>query len=92
MRLILSWDIRDDCERDCLAFMSSEFGPRLQRLGVRLTDVWYTQAGVGPQIVVAGVVNSEEAARDVLRSGDYARLCERLNTYAENVRCRLRAG
>lgn len=88
-RLVMTWDIRDGKERDCIDFMVSDFGPGLLRLGMHISDAWYTQAGNGPQVVVFGDTSSAERARALLATPDFDRLREHLLDYAEHFACRI---
>lgn len=89
VKLIMTWDIQDDKERACVEFMVSELGPGLQRLGLKITEAWYTQVGTGPQITVAGTIATDAAARTLLDSADFERLRDRLLAYVEDFRYRL---
>ena len=66
VKLVMTWDIQDGREREYIEFAVGEFGPGLLRLGLRITDAWYTQAGAGPQVTLGGLIDSAEAA---LRTG-----------------------
>ncbi len=89
VKLVMTWNIQDDQERACVEFMVSELGPGLQRMGLRLTDAWYTQAGAGPQIVVAGLLDTAADARTLLASADFSRLRGRLQAFVENFQLRV---
>ncbi|GAB4202876.1 MAG: hypothetical protein OHK0022_26420 [Roseiflexaceae bacterium] len=88
-RLVMSWDIQDGKERACIAFMVSDFGPGLLRLGCRISDAWYTQAGNGPRMLLFGEVGSVEQTRALLATADFMRLRDRLLDYAEDFACRI---
>ncbi|HEU4322302.1 MAG TPA: hypothetical protein VFS21_04050 [Roseiflexaceae bacterium] len=88
-RLVMSWDIQDGKERACIAFMVSDFGPGLLRLGCRISDAWYTQAGNGPRMVLFGEVGTVEQTRALLATADFTRLREQLMDYAEGFACRI---
>ena len=85
----MTWDIQDGKEREYIEFAVGEFGPGLMRLGMRITDAWYTQAGAGPQVTVGGLLDSAEAARALMVGPDFARLRERLFEYIEDFRWRI---
>jgi hypothetical protein len=87
--LILTWDIQDGKEREFIEFYVGEFGPAIQRLGLRIKENWYTQAGAGPQVVLSGLVESADAAHRLIASPDFARLRERLFEYIEDFRWRV---
>jgi hypothetical protein len=89
VKLVMTWDIQDGKEREYIEFAVGEFGPGLLRLGMRITDAWYTQAGAGPQVTLGGLLDSAEAARALLSSPDFQRLRARLFEYIEDFRWRI---
>ncbi len=89
IKLVMTWDIQDGKEREYIEFAVGEFGPRLLRLGMRITDAWYKQAGAGPQVTLGGLVDSVETARALLAGPDFQRLSVRLFEYIEDFRWRI---
>jgi hypothetical protein len=85
----MTWDIQSGKEQDYVEFAVGEFGPALQRLGLQITDVWYTMAGDGPQIVLAGLMESAEQVEQLMQAEDYLELQERLLQYVEDFRWRI---
>ena len=89
VKLVMTWDIRNGKEREYIEFALTEFNPGLLRLGMRITDAWYTQAGIGPQVVFGGLLESPESARDLMASSEFLRLRDRLFEYVEDFRWRV---
>ena len=89
VKLVMTWDIQDGKEREYIEFAVGEFGPGLLRLGMRITDAWYTQAGAGPQVTLGGLIDSAEAARALMSAADFLRLRERLFEYIEDFQWRI---
>jgi hypothetical protein len=89
VKLVMTWDIQDGKEREYIEFAVGEFGPGLTRLGMRITDAWYTQAGVGPQVTVGGLMDSSAAARALIAGADFQRLRDRLFEYVEGFDWRI---
>lgn len=89
VKLVMTWDIQDGKEREYIEFAVGEFGPGLTRLGVQITDAWYTQAGMGPQVTVGGLIGSAAAAQDLMRGADFLRLRDRLFEYIEDFHWRI---
>ncbi len=85
VKLIMTWDIQEGREQAYIEFAVSEFSPALNALGLQLREVWYTQAGSGPEMIVAGLMPSRRDAQELLQSGEWERLRERLNEFVENV-------
>ena len=89
VKLVMTWDIQDGKEREYIEFAVGEFGPGLTRLGMRITDAWYTQAGDGPQVTVGGMMDSGTAARALIAGADFQRLRDRLFEYVEDFNWRI---
>jgi len=89
VKLVMTWDIQDGKEREYIEFAVGEFGPGLLRLGMRITDAWYTQAGVGPQVTLGGLVDGADEARALMAGPDFQRLRERLFEYIEDFQWRI---
>ena len=89
VKLVMTWDIQDGKEREYIEFAVGEFGPGLLRLGMRITDAWYTQAGAGPQVTLGGLVDGADAARALMAGPDFQRLRERLFEYIEDFQWRI---
>jgi len=89
VKLVMTWDIQDGKEREYIEFAVGEFGPGLLRLGMRITDAWYTQAGVGPQVTLGGLVDGADAARALMAGPDFQRLRERLFEYIVDFQWRI---
>ena len=88
-KLTLSWNIQVGKERACVEFMANELTPGLLRLGLRISDAWYAQAGDGPQMVLLGAMDRTEDLRALLATADFRRLRERLLAYVEDFECRV---
>lgn len=89
VRLVMTWNIQSGKEQDYVEFAVSEFGPTMVRLGLDITDVWYTMAGQGPQIVVAGLMDDAPSVEQLLGNGEFGELRERLLGYVEDFRYRV---
>lgn len=85
----MTWDIQSGKEQDYVEFAVSEFGPAMVRLGLQITDVWYTMAGEGPQIVVAGNMESADEVEKLLATEEFGELREKLLQYVEDLKWRV---
>jgi hypothetical protein len=83
-KLILTWDILPEKERDYFEFVIREFLPGVQKMGLELTDAWATVYGNQPQIQVGAVSDSPEDALKVLDSEEWGVLQEKLLEYVIN--------
>jgi hypothetical protein len=84
IKLLMSWDIRPGREVAYFDFIANEFVPRLTKLGIRLTEVWYTIYGEGPQILTGGVTDDLETMMEILSSDEWHELEEKLLLYVTN--------
>lgn len=89
VKLVMMWDLQEGKEQQGVDFMVSEFGPGLLRLGLRLSEAWYTQAGAGSQIVLECLLDNDTAARSFLRSSEFGELRAQLLEFAVDFRYRI---
>jgi len=84
IKLLMTWDIRPDMEKEYFEFVMKEFAPGLMRLGLQPTEAWYTLYGSAPQIMTAGVTDNVEEMRQLLESAEWEDLKGRLLEYVTN--------
>lgn len=89
VKLLLSWDIKPGYESEYFNFVYREFGPGLIKLGIQITEAWYTAFGTGPQIVIGGVVETPEKLSSILDSEEWAELYDKLSGYITNYNHRV---
>jgi len=81
MKLLMRWNIKAGKEADYFEFMLKEFAPGINKLGLQLTESWYTVYGEGPQILTGAVASSEDEMASALESDTWAQLVEKLTSY-----------
>lgn len=86
----MTWDIQDGKAEEYVEFAVGELVPAFGRLGLNLTDAWYTWVGAGPQIVVAGWLPEQADAERFLNSAEFLAIKDRLLQYVANFRCKIR--
>lgn len=84
VKLVMTWNIQEEKERSYIEFAVNEFAPALGRMGLRITDAWYTQAGFGPHVTVAGLISGAEDAQILLKSSDFIGLQNQLLEFVED--------
>ena len=84
VKLLMSWDILPSKERGFLDFLTQEFTPTIQTLGIQPTDAWLTVYGNGPQVLAGGVMDDMEAMSSVLESPEWQQLERKLLEYVTN--------
>ena len=83
-KLIMTWDIGTDREQEYFEFVVREFIPNVQRLGMEMTDAWATVYGDRPQILVGAIFPSMQKARQILHSGEWKDLNNKLAEFVKN--------
>jgi hypothetical protein len=81
VKLLMSWDIKPGSERDYFEFIVREFAPGIMKLGIQPTEAWYTVFGDGPQILTGAVAEDLPTMREILASGDWESLQNKLFEY-----------
>jgi len=84
VKVLMTWDIAAERDQEYFEFIIGEFIPGVQRLGLQPSEAWATIYGSYPQIQVGLLAADEAQARQVLASGDWALLQERLFGYVKN--------
>jgi hypothetical protein len=80
----MTWDILPGREQDYFEFVVRDFIPAMQRLGMEVSDAWFTMYGDQPQILAAAQMPSINALNHVLQAPDWQELTNRLLDYVEN--------
>jgi hypothetical protein len=83
-KLIMTWDIIPERERDYFEFVIRDFLPGVEKLGLELTDAWATVYGEQPQIQVGAISDSREEVLRILQSEGWDQLLEKLLQYVVN--------
>jgi hypothetical protein len=84
IKLLMSWDIKPGLETTYFDFIVNEFVPGLLRLGIQLTEAWYTVYGSGPQILTGAVAKDLETMTRILDSDEWHELKDELLAYVTN--------
>lgn len=84
VKIIMTWDIAAERDREYFEFVVGEFVPGVQRLGLQPTEAWATLYGEYPQIQVGLLAADEVEARRVLASPEWTLLQDRLFGYVKN--------
>jgi len=84
VKLLMSWDIKSGLESTYFDFVVNEFAPGLLKLGVQLTEAWFTVYGSGPQILTGAVTKDLETMTQILDSDEWRELQSELLIYVAN--------
>jgi hypothetical protein len=84
VKLVMSWDIKAGRDQEYFEFVVRDFAPGITRLGFQPTEAWFTVYGKQPQIMMAGLADSEQTARRILGSKEWQELHNRLLQFVTN--------
>lgn len=84
VKVLMTWDVSPEHEREYFEFVVGEFIPGIQRLGFQPAEAWATIYGAYPQIQVGMLAPDFASARRMMNSTDWHALHERLSTYVTN--------
>lgn len=89
VKVLLSYDMREGHEEDCQRYVVQTLAPGLAKMGLRITDAWYTLWGQAPQILGGGLLENREDAARLLRSQEWQELIDGLDPFVENFNVRV---
>ncbi len=84
LKLLMNWDIKSGQEASHFEFAVQELAPALAKMGLHLTEAWYTIYGEGPQILVGGVADDLETMQRILEGDEWQSLHEKLLNFVTN--------
>ncbi len=88
-KVILTWNIKPGKEQFYYGFMVGDYLPKVNSLGLELTDAWVTIYGDEPQILVGAVMPSIEAAQTLLSSPEWQALNDQLLELVDHYVCKI---
>ncbi len=89
VKLLMTWDILPGREQEYFEFVVRDFIPGMQRLGLEVSDAWYTMYGEHPQIMAAAQMPTLNALNQVLESTEWADLVKMLMDYVEDLKVKI---
>jgi hypothetical protein len=84
VKLIMTWDILPGREQEYFEFVVRDFIPGMQKLGLEVSDAWFTMYGEQPQIMAAAQMSNLTSLNRVLGSTEWQDLTSLLLDYVEN--------
>ena len=84
VKLIMTWDILPGREQEYFEFVVRDFIPGMQKLGLEVSDAWFTMYGKQPQIMAAAQMSNLASLNRVLASDEWQELTRLLLDYVEN--------
>ncbi len=72
------WDVVHGKFDEYSDFVTNEYNPALEKLGIKLLGGYYVAVGQGPRIVVVGTVEEQDYLRKILATEEYRRVSGKL--------------
>jgi hypothetical protein len=88
-KVILTWNIKPGKEQFYYGFMVGDYLPKVNSLGLELTDAWVTVYGDEPQILVGAVMPSVETAKTLISSPEWQALNDQLLEFVDHYVCKI---
>jgi hypothetical protein len=85
----MTWDILPGQEQEYFEFVVRDFIPSAQKMGLELSDAWYTAYGSHPQILAAGQMPSIQSLEEIINSTQWKELTSRLLDLVENYQYKI---
>ena len=89
VKLLLSYDIPQDLQQSYYSFVTGEFVPQANSIGLELAEVWETVYGNYPQRLIVFVARDAQTANQAISSERFKRMEKKLRRFVENYTCRL---
>ncbi len=89
VKLLLSFDIRPEHQENYYTFVTGEFVPQVNALGLELAEVWDTAYGDYPRRLIVFVAQDQATAKEALNSERFKRIEKKLSRYIENYTSRV---
>lgn len=85
IKLLMSWDIKDDKDQQHLEFVTSEFVPMLMKHGA-ISDAWLAIVGTSPKMIMGLVSDEELELRTFVGSAEWREILAKLSIHVNNFR------
>ena len=92
LKVKITYDMREGREQECQDYLVNKLAPGLAKLGMRVSDVWYTVWGSSPQITGGGEMEDLDNVRSIFTSREWSRLAEGMEELTTNFRVQVTRG
>ena len=89
VKLLMSYDILNDDEQAYYQYVLGEFLPKVQALGLIMTDAWHTAYGNYPARLISFVARDRAALNSILHLDEWKQLEERLQSFVAEYQIRV---
>jgi hypothetical protein len=84
VKLLLEYDIPDELQETYYRFVTGEFVPQVNRIGLELAEVWETVYGDYPRRLIVFVAQDQDVCAQALGSEKFQRLERKLLRFVKN--------
>jgi hypothetical protein len=84
VKVLMTWDIQPGREQEYFEFVVREFIPAVQRIGLEVSDAWFTMYGEQPQIMASAQAVSLPQMQQIIASTEWRDLTGKLLDYVDN--------
>lgn len=89
VKLLLEYDIPDEVQEPYYRFVTGEFVPQVNRLGLELAEVWETVYGNYPRRLIVFVGQDQESCKEAINGEKFQRLERKLLRFVRNYTKRM---
>lgn len=84
VKLIMTWDIKLGRDQDYFEFVVRDFAPGVKRMGLQVTQAWFTAYGSASQIMMEGISDDLETMKAMLDSPEWQAMFDKLDEFVVN--------
>ncbi|MEW6351021.1 MAG: hypothetical protein AB1646_18340 [Thermodesulfobacteriota bacterium] len=84
-----SWDVIPGRFDEYSQFVTNEYNPTLNRIGIKLIGGYYVAVGHGPRIIAVATVEEQDYLRKILATDEYRDVTAKLHNIVESYSSRL---
>ena len=89
VKLLISYDILAETQQEYYEFIMREFIPKLQEMGVAMTEAWHTAYGDYPVRMTGFVAPDEETMTHLLHGEEWKTLAQQFERYVTNLQLKV---
>ncbi len=89
VKVIMTWDLKRGHEQQYFEFVVGEYLPKVNQLGLVLTDAWLTAYGERPTMLVGGTMPTLTKARRLFESVEWADLENELLDFVDDYKVKV---
>ena len=84
VKVVMTWNLKRGNEQEYFEFVVGEYLPKVNQLGLVLTDAWLTAYGEHPAMLVGGTMPTVTKARHLFESNAWVDLENELLDYVDD--------